>query len=51
MAGVEDGVKCDRTKEIGKNLQVKWDQMCFTDLTLKKANEMKTMAHISNAHN
>jgi hypothetical protein len=48
VAGLEDGVDCAKAEEIGNNIQRQWDQMGFAALTLKKADQIKTMAHLTN---
>lgn len=48
VAGLEDGVDCDKAEEIGNKVQRQWDQMSFADITLKKSDQIKTMAHLTN---
>ena len=38
VVGLDDGVNCDQANEIGLRLQKTWDDMCFGDITLRKAD-------------
>ena len=51
VAGLEDEVDCERAECIGQTLQKKWDGIAFADLSLKKADQIKNMTHLSNACN
>lgn len=49
VAGVDDGVNCDQAEEVGYELLKTWDNMSFADVSLKKADQVKTMAGLSNS--
>ena len=42
VVGPEDEVDCERAECIGNALQTKWDGMSFVDLSLKRADQIKT---------
>jgi len=48
-AGVEDAVNCDQADVIGLQIQQKWDGCLYGEITCKKADQIKPMAHLMTA--
>ena len=49
VVSTEDMVTCDRADQIGCKIQEKWDEKSFGDLSLRKAEQAKTMSQLTSA--
>lgn len=49
VAGPDDNVTCDIADEIGFQIQEKWNDLKFSEISLKKKDRVKTLAHLSNS--
>jgi len=48
-AGAEDEVNCDQANVIGLKMQEKWDNCLYGDISCKKADQIKPLAHLMTA--
>jgi hypothetical protein len=48
-AGAEDEVNCDQADVIGLKMQEKWDRCLYGDISCKKADQIKPLAHLMTA--
>jgi hypothetical protein len=46
MATAGDGINCDMAEEIGAKIHAKMDDKCFTDVVLKKSDQIKTLVRL-----
>lgn len=49
VASSEDCVNCDKADQIGFQIQTKWHNCCYGDITLNKVEQVKTISHLINA--
>jgi hypothetical protein len=49
VAGIADGVNCDEADAIGSVIQANWNNMSVSEVTLRKIDQVMTMAQLSNS--
>jgi hypothetical protein len=49
-ADTHDNVNCDCAEEVGEAIMSKWDNGCFTDLSLSKSDKVKTFSDVSHVY-
>jgi hypothetical protein len=45
MAG-DDSITCDDAETVGSAIHQKMDDICFTDVVMKKSNQVRTLSHL-----
>jgi hypothetical protein len=48
-AGADDAVNCDIAVDTGFAVQKKWDGYTYNNCSMKKVDQIKTLAHVSNS--
>lgn len=49
VAGPEEAVNCDEADEVGRRIHDAWDELAYPAAVLRKASQVKTMAHVKSA--